>query len=94
MYHWKYHDPTNQEIKEKDFRKTNKDCVGNNLHTASQFYDFRKTSTSMSKPKTGSKNIPIYLPHDGFTYGRPLEYPFMRNSLEDPIRVLLGNGYG
>lgn len=47
--------------------------MANNLHTSSQFYEFRKTASSLSKTKHGSKDIPIYLPADGFTYGKPLE---------------------
>ena len=73
MYRWKYHAPTTIIPSQKDLIKTNKDCVANNLHTSSHFYDFRKTSSSLAKSKLGSKDIPVYLPEDGFTYGKPGE---------------------
>lgn len=73
MYHWKYHNPSTMQPKVKDLIKTNKDCVANNLHTSANFYDFRKTSSSLTKTRLGSKDIPLYLPEDGFTYGKPGE---------------------
>jgi hypothetical protein len=82
MYKWKYHDPIYQQSKIKDLIKANKGCVANRLHTSSQFYDFRNTYSSMMKTPVGSKDIPVYLPEDGFTYRKPNEYIYFNSVLK------------
>lgn len=62
MYRWKYHNPSSYQSNQKDLIKTNKDCVARNMHTSAQFYDYRKTSSSLTKTRIGSKDIPVYLP--------------------------------
>ena len=61
---WKYHENSkNPNIgKEKNFMKTNKNCVKNILHTAKDFYNYRKTAVSFKNPKEGSKTLKINLP--------------------------------
>jgi hypothetical protein len=90
MYKWKYHVPTNQHSKVKDLVKANRDCVANGLHTSSQFYDFRKTSSSMTKTYVGSKDIPVYLPEDDFTYGKPGEYIYFNSVFKIRLTSCLG----
>lgn len=89
MYSWSYHQNSqNQNIgKEKDLIKTNKKCLRNLLHTASDFSKFRKSDTLYKSVKEGNKNIAIHLPEDNFTYGKPGE-------LEDPIKLVMANDYG
>ncbi len=39
------------------------------------------------KVKEGNKYLPINLPEENFTYGKPLD-------LEDPIKLVIANNYG
>lgn len=75
MYKWKDHqNSANQNhLKEKDFKETNKVALKNLLHTSSQFSQYRKTNTLYKPVPEGTNVIPIRLPEEGHTYGKPLE---------------------
>ena len=64
MYKWKSHEQTanKNHLKQKDLIETNKQCLKNLLHTASQFSGYRKTNTRYKPAKEGSNVLPIRLP--------------------------------
>jgi hypothetical protein len=53
MYNWNNHkiSENNNKQKHKDFLETNKKCVKNLLHTASDFSTYRKSSVEFKKFK-------------------------------------------
>ena len=51
------------------------------------FKDFRKNIDIKQKIKRGSLDRKIYLPHEGFTYGKPNRPP-------TPIKDIINNNYG
>jgi len=51
------------------------------------FKDFRKNIDIKQKLKRGSLDRKIYLPHEGFTYGKPNRPP-------TPIKDIINNNYG
>ena len=73
--------------KEKDFIRSNKDCVNGRLSTARDFSGFRKTCQSFMNPKEGSKNMKIWLPDSQFSYGKQDKY--LNLDLENKIQLSL-----
>jgi hypothetical protein len=61
-------------MKEKDLLETNKQALKNLLHTSSQFSGYRKSNTLFKAPKAGTNVVPIRLPEENHSYGKPLEY--------------------
>ena len=53
--------------------KTNKESIHKLIHTAKDFYQFRKDGTQYKNVKEGSKQIKIKLPEESHAYGKPLE---------------------
>lgn len=75
MYRWEYSQvsPNANHLKLKDFKETNKAALKSLLHTSSQFSNYRKTNTKFRAAPEGSNLVPIRLPEQNHSYGKPLE---------------------
>lgn len=86
IYKWKEHNNSvnANQGKVKDLIETNKKCITNQLHTASHFYQFRKTNTHFQTPREGSTQIKMVLPEESHAYGKPLEYNCCNSVFKTP----------
>lgn len=87
IHDWKYHDPTQDEIGDKDFCKMNKVAVKKGQYTSSGFRTISKESGDRIKPYKGKKEQEIFLPEKDFVFG-------VANKPSTPVKKVINNDYG
>ena len=84
---WKIHKSSSDVIPPQDFIRINKLAIKMNAANYNAFKDFRKNIDIKQKIKHGYIDRKIYLPKEGFTYGKPNRPP-------TPIKDIINNNYG
>ena len=84
---WKIHRSSSVSIPPQDFVRINKLAIKMNAANYKSFKDFRKNVDIKQKIKRGNIDRNIYLPPEGFTYGKA-------NRPITPIKDVINNNYG